>query len=984
MSEQHVLREYQNRIIGNVHKAFLTNQRVLIVAATGSGKTQCFSFIARDYLAKGRVLVLAHRDELIQQACSRLRVITDVLPTVEKADQWSDEESMHGKPPLVVSSIQTQATGRMNRFKPSEFALVIADECHHCVSESWSRVLNYYAQNPNCKILGVTATPDRADGEMLGQMFQTVADTYSITDAIDDGYLVPVKPVAIEIEGLDFSKVHTIAGDFNQGELEEAMMFEEPLHGVAHATIELACGLPQDTLRPLLNDPDRRAKLSAILAGRIPQKCLIFCVSVAHAERMAEILDRWIPEQSVVVSGKLADEDRAKYLKQFATGEKRFLCNCMIACLDEQTEILTTDGWVGHKEISFEHKIAAWDKGRITFDAPLAIEVRDRKPDEKMVVLETPRRSIRVTDQHRMLWKNRGTKEYQVSLAEEIAGMQCDLPINGEADPLEIVPEQEALLDRARRVQANSYALRKSGLNFSASVAEAERRIDERTMQYAAPHELTEAECEFIGFWLGDGTRQKLKTGGVEYLLWQAESCPNLCRWIDATLAVCGFDWITRMKKPRRDGGSRVVQWSLCRGTGFGSQKRRGVYRIEPYLDKKGSRLLWGLSKAQFAAVIRGFWMADGTLHKDAVVPKPDAWNICNTNRKLLDLLQAVGSCRGYRVNIGHTSCNENRGHKTLWIMHVSCRQQHSMTTHRLQFEDGWKAEKVWCVKSTSGFIVTRRRGTVTVMGNTEGFDCPSVEIVVMARPTKSRSLYAQMLGRGTRPADNVAHRLGELATADDRVAMIAASEKPFMRALDFVGNTGRHDLVGCVDIFADGYEDEEIERAKEIAADGETSAMDALEESREEIEQKRREAEQRRKEMEEKRRRQAQESARQGLVGAAAYKIQVVNEWDDIPDTILAKHANIFRKAKVPLADVANMSREQHGELARKIVMHWQMGLCSYKQAKLLSRRGWPKHELEHTTFENASVCIDAIARSGWRLNYGQWRAQQGQQTFA
>ncbi len=205
---------------------------------------------------------------------------------------------------------------------------------------------------------------------------------------------------------------------------------------------------------------------------------------------------------------------------------------------------------------------------------------------------------------------------------------------------------------------------------------------------------------------------------------------------------------------------------------------------------------------------------------------------------------------------------------------------------------------------------------------------------------------------------------------------MIAESDKPHLGVLDFVGNSGRHELVTAVDIFGEGYEDDEIARAKELAADGETSATDALEESREELEQKRREAEQRRKDMEERRRRQAAEAARQGLAGVTNYKVNVVNEWDAPPDDILPKHANVFRKAKVPLKDVMGMSNDTRGELCRKIVMHWQMGLCSYKQAKVLARNGWPRQELDRMTFENASAAIDAIARSGWKLKYHQYGA--------
>ncbi len=280
--------------------------------------------------------------------------------------------------------------------------------------------------------------------------------------------------------------------------------------------------------------------------------------------------------------------------------------------------------------------------------------------------------------------------------------------------------------------------------------------------------------------------------------------------------------------------------------------------------------------------------------------------------------------------------------------------------------------------KRLKDFKDGRLRFLCNCMIATEGFDEPSIESVVMARPTKSRSLFVQMLGRGTRPAEEIAHQLGELEDAATRCAMIEQSAKPFCTIMDFVGNAGRHEIVTTVDIFGDGYEPEEIARAKELASDGEMDALEALEESREELEQKRREAEQRKKEMEEKRRRQAQEASRQGLVAAANYTVKPLNEWDEPPAGILPKHANIFKKAKVPIKDIAGMNDESRGELCRKIVMHWQMGLCSFKQAKVLLRNGWPKQELERMKFEDAIACIDAIARSGWKLKYRQWKLEQ------
>lgn len=578
------LRCYQDRLIQSAYREFTTKQRTLLVAATGTGKTVIFSHVAKDFLQRGRVMVLAHRDELIKQAASKMRDITNVLPTIEKADQWSDEENMHGKPPLVISSIQTQATGRMSRFKSSDFSLVIADECHHSTSDSWSKVLAYYASNPNCKILGVTATPDRADGELLGKIFESVADTYDLHEAVEDGYLVPVVPRMVTIDGLDFSRVHTVAGDLNAGELEEAMLFEEPLHGVAYATIETACGLAQDTLRDLLDAPDRANKLLEKLNGKKPMKCIVFCVSVEHARRMAEIFNRWIPDSADVIHGQLADDDRTKALKKFKDGRTRFLTNCMIA---------------------------------------------------------------------------------------------------------------------------------------------------------------------------------------------------------------------------------------------------------------------------------------------------------------------------------------------------------------------------------------------------TEGFDEPSIEMVVMARPTKSRSLYVQMLGRGTRPAESIASSLGELPDAASRVSCIEQSEKPFVIVMDFVGNSGRHELVTTVDIFGEGYDEDVLARAKEKAAEGMGTVDEHLEKSRDEIEKQKREAELRKKEREERLRAQAMEASRQKLVGAASYRIE--ESWDNPPKGIDPRHVTVLRKAKVPVEDVANMDRARVGELCRKIVMHWQMGLCSYRQAKTLAKRGWPKEVLETMTFTEASSWIDEIAKSGWKLRYGQ-----------
>ncbi len=330
------LRGYQiDAIIAILDRFKVGDQRTLCVIPTGGGKTVVFATLAKQFVPHGRVMILAHRDELIRQAARKVQTITEIKPDIEKADEMSHEGNMHGKPPIVISSIQTQCSGkagekRMLRFNPKEFALIIIDECHHAAAESWKEVIEYYAAG-GAKILGVTATPDRADGEMLGQIFQSVAYNYTLHDIIADGYLVPIKQHSVFIEGLDFSKIRTTAGDLNQGDLEAAMLYEEPLHGVCHAAVEVACGLDNGALAAVRDDEDRDNKIRALIGDRKPRKSLVFATSVAHADRMAEIIRRWIPESAEVVHGGLSSTLRADRLRAFADGRIRFLCNCMIA-----------------------------------------------------------------------------------------------------------------------------------------------------------------------------------------------------------------------------------------------------------------------------------------------------------------------------------------------------------------------------------------------------------------------------------------------------------------------------------------------------------------------------------------------------------------------------------------------------------------------------------------------------------------------------
>jgi hypothetical protein len=199
------------------------SQSSLVVMPTGTGKTVLFGLIARDW-PNGKVLVVAHREELIFQAADKIEQICGDRPDIEMADLRAGQNEIWTNSHVVITSVQTMSRERrQSRFKPEEFGLVIIDEAHHAVATTYKKVLDYFGQNPNLKILGVTATPDRADEEALGQVFESVAYDYQIPNAVHDGWLVPIDQQFVYVEGLDLSACKTTAGDLNSGDLARIM-----------------------------------------------------------------------------------------------------------------------------------------------------------------------------------------------------------------------------------------------------------------------------------------------------------------------------------------------------------------------------------------------------------------------------------------------------------------------------------------------------------------------------------------------------------------------------------------------------------------------------------------------------------------------------------------------------------------------------------------------------------------------------------------
>ena len=172
-SKQAVLKEWEDG-----------NKRTLLVLPTGCGKTIVFSSIDGELAGKGEtVLTLAHREELLTQAMDKQYSVTGIMPSLEKADS----SCMAAYSRLVVGSVQTLCRQkRLERFSKDYFSTIIIDEAHHALSDSYKNILEYFDQ---AKVLGVTATPDRADKKQLSKVFDSLAYEYSMRDAIKEGYL---------------------------------------------------------------------------------------------------------------------------------------------------------------------------------------------------------------------------------------------------------------------------------------------------------------------------------------------------------------------------------------------------------------------------------------------------------------------------------------------------------------------------------------------------------------------------------------------------------------------------------------------------------------------------------------------------------------------------------------------------------------------------------------------------------------------------
>jgi superfamily II DNA or RNA helicase len=320
---------YQIPAVNAVGEHLQKHASTLLVLATGLGKTVCAAeIIKRTVEATGKlVLFLAHRSELIWQAKRAIEAHTGFECGIEMANERV-EHSLFAKHKVVISTVQTQIAGRpikrMQQFKPEDFALVIIDESHRAAAKSYVEIIAHYRQNPRVRVLGITATPQRADEESLGKVFESVAYNYGILDGVRDGWLVDVAQQFIKVDSLDWSECRTTAGDLNAGDVAKVVEKKENIAGICHPSLEVIFGLEPGTLttKPLADWP---AFLKSL--GKGPRRTIVFTATVKQAEECCHIFNTAFPGLAEWVCGETDKDKRENLLGRFKHGQTAVVCN---------------------------------------------------------------------------------------------------------------------------------------------------------------------------------------------------------------------------------------------------------------------------------------------------------------------------------------------------------------------------------------------------------------------------------------------------------------------------------------------------------------------------------------------------------------------------------------------------------------------------------------------------------------------------------
>lgn len=671
------LRPYQQEAISAVYAAFERGVRApLVVMPTGSGKAPTIATFVREILEQWpdqRLLQLVHTRELVAQNYkTMLRVWPEAPASVYSAGLNSRD--MSGQ--IVFGSIQSLYK---KGYELQKVDLVVVDEAHLIPASGdgmYRRLMKDLAvcNGGPVPLVGFTATPFRTNSGSLvegdGRVFEEVAYEVELLRMIAEGYLAPITTKATDTK-LDTSGVAKRGGEFIESQLQAA---------VDKAEVTKA------------------AVAEIVAAGRDRLSWLVFSTGVQHGFHIRDEL-RQHGVATEMVHGEMPRHERDAAIAAHKSGAVRCLVNdsvlttgfdnprvdllaCLrptesagLWCLDAETEILTSRGWLGIGQVRAGDCAAAYnlDTGMGCWSRILAYLERPMNEGEMWVEYQAPRANFRVTSNHNLIYSSKakeGWSEYRIG-------------------------------------SALGASMFKNGIKMPTAV-----EID----QPGVP--LTDAELYFIGMVLTDGT---ISSHAVH--IYQSERHPEIIDRIERCLNECGLAYGKyKVKATCPDIPERHDRWrfQVSVGKPVAGRSGSGCRHLLPYLDKDFPSLLMSLSRAQFLVLLQAIHDGDGfkTEKCVGVTWTPRSWTICSARKPFIDRLQALAAIHGFTAN----SRSELGGRKNpIWIVTVSPQAWRSVGGHgdRPQIEvKPATGETVWCVETETGTIVTRRRGKVTVMGN--------------------------------------------------------------------------------------------------------------------------------------------------------------------------------------------------------------------------------------------------------------------------
>lgn len=675
------LRPYQENAIQELRSALALKLKPVLSAPTGSGKTRIASEIfALARVKNRRVCFCVPFLSLIRQT---YRAFVEAgIDEREIGIIQANNELTDWSRPVQIASIDTLS----RRPKFPDVDVVIFDEVHNnsVVYKRWMEA------SPNTYFIGMSATP-WASG--MSKLWDKMIVVSTVAELIKDGYLSPFKYYAPSVP--DLRGVKIVAGDYQKDQLALAMSKAD---------------LIADIVTTWIKKGENR-----------PTFC--FAVNRRHAQEIQhQFLNAGIP--AGYVDAYTPVEEREAMINQLRDGELKVICNIgtmttgvdapfvsciilarptkseMLYCLDSNTEILTSHGWKGIgqvKEGDCAATLSDIDSGKGKWSRINAVIERNMSPEERWVEYDAPRANFRVTDNHTMIYATGkpGNRKYKKDTAYNMAN--------------------------------------EKGSVFMRTAVE----ID----QTGVP--LTDAELYFVGMMMSDGSWTNI-SGNIS----QSERHPKIIERIENCLRDCGIGYAKKKVKVNNgddDSGfiQRYNRWVFHFSSGKPHASNKlgidmagnkckhqydrvngitGFRHLIPYMDKDFSPALMAMSKSQLIKFIEGLWDGDGT-KKINVDYTPRSWEICSARKVMIDRLQALCAINGFTAN----SRLEVTGRTNpIWVITITPKDWRSCGGYSHKDRDSRPQinvknatnEKVWCVETEEGTIITRRFGKVTVMGN--------------------------------------------------------------------------------------------------------------------------------------------------------------------------------------------------------------------------------------------------------------------------